>query len=194
MKIPSRDECFKLINDMDMMDHIVDHSLMVSNVTRFLCKRLKTIFPDLDIRLATHAALLHDITKTRSFDTHEIHSETGGLLLTQLGYPEVGNIIRQHVLLDSYETDSPICEQEIVNYSDKRVLHDKVVSLTKRLEYITHRYGKRVEFKEKIQMMWDNTLVLESKLFSRLDIQPDELSTCMSDQKKTNYFQAGSTT
>ena len=74
------------------------------------------------------------------------------------------------------------------------MLHDKVVSLTKRLEYITHRYGKRVEFKEKIQMMWDNTLVLESKLFSRLDIQPDELSTCMSDQKKTNYFQAGSTT
>ena len=106
MKIPSRDECFKLINDMDMMDHIIDHSVMVSNVARFLCFHLKKVAPNLDVRLATHAALLHDITKTRSFETHELHSQTGGKLLTEMGYPEVGNIIRQHVILDSYEENS----------------------------------------------------------------------------------------
>lgn len=192
MKIPSRDECFKLIKDMEMMDHIIHHSVMVSNVARFLCSRLKKVAPNLDIRLATHAALLHDITKTRSFATHELHSETGGELLTNMGYPEVGNIIRQHVILDSYEKHSPICEHEIVNYSDKRVLHDKVVSLKRRLEYINRKYGRKKELQNKIHVMWENTLALEAKLFFHLDISPDDLLDSMKGQK--NDHSVGPTT
>lgn len=181
MKIPSRKECFDLIKKMDMMDHIIDHSIMVSNVSLFLCRELKKTSPHLDTRLATSAALLHDITKTRSFDTKEIHSETGGLILTELGYPEVGDIIRQHVILDSYENDSPVTVQEIVNYSDKRVLHDKVVSLNSRLEYIKQRYGTQKEFKNRVQIMYINTLKLESKLFFHLDITPDQLSDSLTE-------------
>ena len=190
MKIPSQEECFKLITEMEMMTHIVDHSIMVSNVARFLCTRLKKVMPKLDIRLAAHAALLHDITKTRSFSTHEVHSETGGRLLTRMGYPEVGNIIRQHVILDAYETESPICEQEIVNYSDKRVLHDQVVSLNRRLDYIERQYGKKDEFKKRIKVMWMNTMKLESKLFLHLDILPEELLDSMKKQQENgeDYF------
>ena len=169
---------------MDMMDHILDHSVMVSNVALFLCLQLKKSSPALDIGLTVSAALLHDITKTRSFQTKESHSETGGLLLTQLGYPETGNIIRQHVVLDTYETDSPVSEQEIVNYSDKRVLHDKVVSLDKRLEYIHVRYGTSQEFKDRIQIMQANSMNLENKIFYHLDITPDRLSECMTEEIK----------
>ncbi|MCF6247933.1 MAG: HDIG domain-containing protein [Desulfobacula sp.] len=186
MNIPSRDECFKLIKKMDVMDHIIDHSIMVSDVTRFLCNRLKKFTPELkiDTRLAANAALLHDITKTRSFATKEVHSETGGQLLCDMGYPEVGNIIRQHVMLDEYHIDSPVSEQEIVNYSDKRVLHDKIVSLKHRLEYINQRYGSRSEFKNRIQVMCENTSILESKLFFFLDIKPDQLLENMENQRK----------
>lgn len=164
---------------MDVMDHIIDHSIMVSNVALFLTLKLKKYFPHLDVRLTTSAALLHDITKTRSFDTNESHAKTGGLMLTDLGYPEVGDIIRQHVILDSYKNDSPVSEQEIVNYSDKRILHDKVVSLNKRLEYIKVRYGTQKEFKDHIQIMWTNTVSLEKKIFCHLDITPSQLSVCV---------------
>ncbi len=186
MNIPSRDECFKLIKKMHVMDHIIDHSMMVSDVAQFLCTRLKELAPQfkIDTRLATNAALLHDITKTRSFTTKEVHSETGGQLLCDLGYPEVGDIIRQHVMLDEYNIDLPISEQEIVNYSDKRVLHDKVVSLTRRLEYIKQRYGAKKEFKDRIQVMWENTSTLEIKLFSHLDIEPSQLLESMTNQSK----------
>ena len=88
----------------------------------------------------------------------------------------MGNIIRQHVVLDSYENDSPVSEQEIVNYSDKRVLHAKIVSLDKRLDYIKIRYGTNTKFKKRIKLMWANTLNLENKIFCRLDITPDQLS------------------
>ena len=176
MNIPSKKECFDLIKKMAMMDHIIDHSIMVSNVACFLSLELKKSLPGIDTRLATSAALLHDITKTRSFATKELHSETGGIMLTQMGYPEIGNIIRQHVVLDSYETDSPVSEQEIVNYSDKRILHDQVVSLSRRLEYIKIRYGGGKKFRNNIQLLWDNTVKLENKIFGHLDFRPDQLS------------------
>jgi len=176
MNIPSQEKCFELIKQMKMMSHIIDHSIMVANVAFFLCQRLKTKFPELNIELVTNAALLHDITKTRSFDTKEQHAETGGELLTQLGYPETGDIIRQHVILDTYSMNTAISEQEIVNYSDKRVLHDNVVLLEKRLAYIKSKYGNQKGFKERIKSVWADTRNLEKKIFSHLDIDPEQLS------------------
>ncbi|MCP4673666.1 MAG: HDIG domain-containing protein [Desulfobacula sp.] len=183
METPSIKECFELIEKMDMMSHIIDHSIMVANVAFFLCQQLKIKFPELNCDLAVSAALLHDITKTRSFDTKELHAQTGGELLTGLGYQKAGDIIRQHVILDlydnrwnSHETDSFVSEQEIVNYSDKRVLHDTVVLLKKRLEYIKKKYGNQQGFKNRIKIVWDNTINLEKKLFSHLDISPEQLS------------------
>lgn len=175
MKIPSQKQCFALIRTMGMMDHIVDHSVMVGNIALCLCKHLKKNTPSLNVELTTAAALLHDITKTRSFQTGEIHSETGGELLENLGYPEVGNIIRQHVILDCCKKTAPVSEQEIVNYADKRVLHDEVVPLSKRLEYIQIRYGKNKAFQKRIAVMWEMTTALESKLFNHLPFTPSRL-------------------
>jgi len=87
------------------------------------------------------AALLHDITKTRSFQTLEDHAETGARLVADLGYPEVGRIIGQHVRLESYPPARTPSEAEIVNYADKRVLHDRIVSLDERMGYILKKYG-----------------------------------------------------
>jgi putative nucleotidyltransferase with HDIG domain len=176
MEIPSRKQCFEIIREMGMMDHIVDHSIMVGNVTLCLCRQIKPTTPSLNVELATAAALLHDITKTRSFETGERHSDTGGELLRTLGYPEVGDIVRQHVILDCCREDAPVTEQEIVNYADKRVLHDTVVSLARRLEYIQDRYAGSHHLKDQIAGMWETTRVLEKKLFHRISFSPAQLS------------------
>lgn len=179
MNIPSTNECFRLIREMEMMDHIIDHSIMVSNVASFLALLLKKHAPHLNKELCMSAGLLHDITKTRSFKTKEIHSETGGIMLTSLGYPEVGDIVRQHVMLDAYETDTPITEKEIVNYSDKRILNDQIVSLNKRMAYIKERYCIKKRFADLFEIMKINTLKLEKKIFRPLDIEPKDLSSHM---------------
>ena len=67
--------------------------------------------------------------------------KTGGRLLTDLGWPEVGDIVRQHVHLDANGHPGPPTEVEIVNYADKRVMHDSIVSLEQRMDYILQRYG-----------------------------------------------------
>ncbi len=176
MEIPTRKKCFQIIRNVGMMDHIVDHSIMVGNVTLCLCRQIKPTTPSLNVELATAAALLHDITKTRSFETGERHSDTGGELLRTLGYPEVGDIVRQHVILDCCSEDTPVTEQEIVNYADKRVLHDTVVSLARRLEYIQDRYAGSYHLKDQIAVMWKMTRTLEKKLFRRIPFSPAQLS------------------
>ena len=194
MNTPTKEECFSLIQGMDMMVHIIDHSIMVSNVALCLCQFLEKKFPDINVLAVGSAALLHDITKTRSFSTGEVHSETGGILLNDLGYPEIGDIIRQHVILDTCTRESPLSETEIVNYADKRVLHDQIVSLEKRREYIMVRYGTKPEFKQRIQVMWDNTLDLEQKLFKQLPFKPSQLSDLVLPTIKRQYKKGQPTT
>ena len=86
MRIPTRDECYKLMCEMEMMDHIVVHSMQVCRVATVLAENLKPVGIQFNCDLIRAAALLHDITKTRSFKTQENHAETGGQYLAELGY------------------------------------------------------------------------------------------------------------
>ena len=91
---------------MAMMDHIKAHSVQVCRVATALVVSMADPPTLLDVELIQAAALLHDITKTRSFKTGEKHASTGAALLDALGYPEVGRIVGQHVQLDTYFSPS----------------------------------------------------------------------------------------
>lgn len=174
MPIPSQKQCRQLIRKMKMMDHIIDHSRLVCRVAIFLADHFIKMKIDLNLDLIGAAAMLHDITKTRSFETGEDHASTGGELLKTMGYPEVGNIIRQHVFLDSNVNTKLPDETEIVNYADKRVRHDEIVSLDERMTYILQRYGKSPEHRLRIKKLRRESKHLEKKLFDLLPFQPED--------------------
>jgi len=176
MKIPTRDQCYLMMGDMKMMDHIVVHSMQVCRVATFLAEQLSPQQNPLNHDLIRAAALLHDITKTRSFETREDHARTGDQFLAEQGYPEIGELVRQHVRLDEYPDPVALGEAEIINYADKRVLHDRVVPLGKRLDYILEKYGKLPEDQERIRWLWEKTLELESKIFDDLTFGPEDLN------------------
>ena len=190
MIIPNREQCYQLMCEMKMMDHIVVHCLQVCRVATFLAENLSTTQNRLNKDLIRAAALLHDITKTRSFKTEENHALTGGEFLAERGYPEVGELVRQHVRLDSYPDPVTIGEAEIINYSDKRVLHDKIVGLEKRLDYILERYGKAPELKERIFWLWGKTLAIEAEIFSDLSIVPQDLNQLLNAGDRSKDFLA----
>ena len=175
MRIPTRRDCFELICELEMFEHIVAHSVQVCRVALYLVDRLSEQGISLDRAMVEAAALLHDITKTRSFQTGEVHTETGAELLRQRGYFEVGEIVRQHVKLDTYfETDTPD-EAEIVNYADKRVLHDRIVSMADRMDYILEKYGQRRELGERLEWLWRKSEEMERRIFAELPIGPEAL-------------------
>ena len=159
-----------------MMDHIVSHSILVCQVAMFLVDHLNRQKVYLNRDVIQASALLHDITKTRSFKTRENHAQTGEQLLHELDYPEVGDIIGQHVILKEFANADPFKEAEIVNYADKRVLHDRVVSLKDRMAYVLKNYGRQSIYHERILRLWKESEHLEKKIFAALSFSPDDLN------------------
>lgn len=175
MRVPMQNECLQMLCTMEMPVHIQNHSRLVCRVALALADGLISAGLKINRELVMASALLHDITKPRSFETGENHAQTGGEYLCRLGFPEVGEIVRQHVVLDHYPPKAAPNEAEIVNYADKRVLHDQVVTLDDRMAYILTRYAKTSQRQALLHQLWDKTRKLEQRLFSHLSFAPDAI-------------------
>jgi putative nucleotidyltransferase with HDIG domain len=180
--IPTKEQCLQLIQRYEMLPHIVRHSQLVTDVALLIAHKLNGVGEQLDLALVEAGALLHDITKTISIQTKENHAKTGGELLTALGYPTVANIIRQHICLDpgSFDPDA-VTEAEIVNYADKRVKHEEVVDLEDRFQDVLERYVNKLPgLRERFEQVQLETKRVEEKIFSKIDISPEQIRDILS--------------
>jgi uncharacterized protein len=174
--LPSFDQCLELMEAHGMLPNIREHSFRVMAVAGFLSKALTEAGYDLHLPLVTVGALLHDIGKTQCLGTLTNHAELGASILDALGYPHVAQVVREHVHLDTNITDPrPLREAEVVNYADKRVLHDAVVTLTDRFADLKVRYGRTPEALARIQATEVRSRALEEKIFASLVLAPSNL-------------------
>ena len=164
--VPDRRTCLEIIAASDMMPHIRQHSLAVCRVAVTLARCLNEHEGHYDIAEIEAAALLHDITKTRSLSTGENHSLSGAATVAAWGYHGVADIIRQHVTPDS--RGGSISAAEIVSYADKRVLHDRVVPLHERFAYLKTRYGKSPDDMRRIDAARERTEMIEQRIAGML--------------------------
>jgi len=123
--------------------------------------------------LVMAAALLHDITKARSLETREPHDHSGGELLRELGFERIGEIVKQHVILLDFNPEERLEEREIINYADKRVMHDRIVSLAERLEDLIQRYGTTEEIKNLIRQNESLVFAIEKKIAGSMAVDLD---------------------
>ncbi|MGQ9645498.1 MAG: HDIG domain-containing metalloprotein [Thermodesulfobacteriota bacterium] len=174
-EIPAREECFRIMHQYGMLENIIDHSIEVANVALYLSAELNKRGQGIDLLLVEAASLLHDLTKTESFRTKEDHAWTGSQVLKEMGYEKVGEVVAQHIWL-SHEVDPiRVSEEEVVNYADKRVMHNRVVSLEERFEDLRKRYGKDPEGVRYLGRMEKLVEAVEQKIFSVLQIDPNDL-------------------
>jgi uncharacterized protein len=177
MELLDRKRCLALLQEYQVPDHIVSHSLRVAQVGVFIAAHLKMADEDLDIGLVEAGGLLHDITKMDSVHTRQDHALSAFKLLETLGYPSVADIARQHVRLDCNIKHNPIMtEALLVNYADKRVKHASIVTLSERFEDLLRRYGTTPERQEMISKLHDEIVGIESFIFKKLDIGPASLN------------------
>ena len=174
MLVPSRDECLELLTQHEMPLHIRRHSLMVAEVALFIAARLNCNSCRLDLRLVEAAALLHDIGKMSGLETGENHAELGARMLDGIVAAPVARIVEEHVYLDISQTAGPLTESLIVNYSDKRVKHDRVVSVRERYEDLIERYAKSPLQARRLRGKLDLYVALERTIFSHLSIAPHD--------------------
>ena len=168
-RTPSLSECDELMARYAMLPNIVAHSRQVMRVALAVADNLKNgAAVDRDLVMA--AALLHDITKTRALESKESHDRTGGALLRELGFPCVGEIVEQHVVLSGFDPQARLSEREIVNYADKRVMHDRIVSLKERLEDLIRRYGATEAAIASIRRNQQTAYAIEKKIRAAMAI------------------------
>lgn len=166
-----------------MLDNIRAHSIMVARSADVLLTALGkagsgNLLPRRTLTIT--GALLHDIAKTPCLDMRCDHARQGRDICLQLGYPEVAEIVREHVILMDFSPNrykrGEFLAKEIVYYADKRVRHDEIVSLEERLDYIMDRYGnndpKRLQL---INTNFDKCRELEEYLFSNLEMTADDM-------------------
>jgi len=176
LAIPSWAECLELMDIHGMLPNIREHSFAVMQVARFLADALAEAGFFLSLPLVEVGALLHDLGKTACLGTLNNHAEYGAGILEELGYPHVAQVVREHVHLYADIIDSRLVrEAELVNYADKRVLHDEVVTLQDRFADLKVRYGRTPEALVRIDATEVRSRVLEKKLFAPLALTPDEL-------------------
>jgi uncharacterized protein len=174
--LPSYHQCLALMEAHGMLPNIREHSFAVMQVARFLTEALTDAGFDLFLPLVTTGALLHDIGKTPCLGTFNNHAEWGGAILEDLGYLQVAQVVREHVHLYTDIIDSrPLRESELVNYADKRVLHEEVVTLEDRFADLKVRYGRTPEARARIQATEIRARALEEKIFACLNLTPSNL-------------------
>ena len=174
--IPSHHQCLELMDTHAMLPNIREHSFRVMQVACLLGEALTEAGFDLSLALVEVGALLHDLGKTQCLGTLENHAELGAGILEELGYPQVAQVVREHVHLDGNILDPrPLREAELVNYADKRVLHEVVVTLEVRFADLKVRYGRTPEALARIQATEVRSRALEDRLFAPLRLTPLDL-------------------
>lgn len=163
MRIPTVEECYELMKCYAMLPNIVAHSEQVARVAVAIMNNLKDGI-DISRKAVIVACLLHDITKTRSLQTKEHHDVSGGRLLEELGFPTIGAIVKEHVVLQNLQPEGNLLAKEIVYYADKRVMHDQIVTVKERVADLIVRYGATEERVQIINSNARQVYMLELKI------------------------------
>jgi putative nucleotidyltransferase with HDIG domain len=169
--------CRALLESHGVPEHIRRHSEEVARMARRIAearRRFTEETPDLD--LVEAAALLHDIAKAACLQSRKDHALEGGRILRELGHTEIAALVERHVELGHWSAEGAVTEAELLNYSDKRVRHEEVVSLAERFEDLLARYGSASEqASARIRNNWRVTTALEEKIFRGLPFRPEDV-------------------
>jgi len=173
--VPTVEECLSLLKKSRVPEHIIEHSRKVCEIATCLGGLLNREGAGLDEGKIAAASWLHDIAKMDGLRNGENHSAAGAELLKKLGYPEIAEIVRQHVVLDAGTYEGEIGEAMVVHYADKRVKHTALVSLEDRFRDLKERYGQHPAARQWLEDLEKQTKDLEARIFGRLAVPPDSL-------------------
>lgn len=187
MKIPEYETCYELLRRYDVPEHIVEHSRQVASISLWLGASLRAVRIFIDPQLLLGAALLHDIAKMESVRNGRDHAALGAEWLEREGYPEVAEIVLNHVTLET-DLTGPIVAKEIVYYADKRVRHSDIVSLAERLDDLRERYGVCSVSMGHLSALEGLTVAVEKKIFAPLDINPENISENLINKNLLTYM------
>jgi len=198
MANPDVEECYRLLKEFHIPNGVIRHSEQVAKVATTIAQKFKDKGIEIDVELVNRAGLLHDIARPIHFKEFEEsddadfwqdmqekypekrHGEVGYELFKD-DYPELAQIILKHAYSDLVVNPPSTWEEKIINYADKRVAHDQIVTLKERLEEGHRRWAHHHPGKSRTAGLDTNKIdemhfKLEAEIFEKINMKPEELT------------------
>lgn len=144
-RLPDLAETLTILRGHGVPENVIAHAAAVAGVAFFLAERLREKGIAVDPLLVHRGGLLHDLDKIASLNEGGAHGQRAAELLANLGYPELAEIARRHVLRPGQWPRT--WPEKIVFLADKLLEGAEVVGLSARLLFLKERYP---EFQEEI--------------------------------------------
>ena len=194
--IPTREECLHLMDKFKTPIGVRKHSEVVNKVAVFLAKKLRAAGVDIDINMVDAASFLHDFVRQLNFYSfegakqeevavwrplkeiysHMDHADVAAELLKNK-YPKIGEIIAKHGCQAIHNDETETWEEKVVAYADRRVIHNKIVSVDERFEDVRIRH-EEFYVKSGLDPQKEKKIILklEKSIFRKLKFKPEELA------------------
>lgn len=176
---PTQEECEALWDKYSMLPNIRDHSRQVALVVGWLGARFEAAGVNLSRPLALAGALLHDLAKSYTIRYGGSHSQLGaGWVVQETGHYRVAQMVYYHVHWP-WEPDignESMLPSLMLLYADKRVKHDRIVTLEERFADLMQRYGVNEAARQHLARMREQGQFLERAFSERLGVAIDEYS------------------
>lgn len=132
--------------------NIRQHSIKVTKLSLDLAQKIKNQGLSIDLDLIYNSGMLHDIAKFLCLQNDNRHPKEGARILKEHGLKKEAEIVLKHGLDEIFEPDSlDSWEAKIVYYADKRVVHDKITTLSEKFKYMKKRYARHLKEIEKAE-------------------------------------------
>ncbi|CAM2059078.1 HD domain-containing protein [Desulfovibrionales bacterium] len=169
--MPEAEACRCYWDTYAMPRHIREHSLVVARVAVTVAKQAQTNGIPTDLAMIKAAALLHDIAKDYTISWGGNHAQLGGVwTMEATDNPTLALAVIHHVYwpweLNILHYLLPL----VVLYADKRVCHDRVVTLGERFDDLYERYGTTNFIRSHIEISKTQAFNLERQLSCALRI------------------------
>jgi len=150
LELPSISQSLGWLIGQNANNNLLLHSQAVASVSYLLAVWLRNRGNPIDPVLAHRGGLLHDIAKLKDNDTDDMgidHALKGSQVLLNAHQQRLAEIASSHLIscLKDEERSPKTWEQKIVNYADKLVEGQMIVTLEERIQAICKRYLHHAE-------------------------------------------------
>lgn len=180
MNLPSRAECSELFSKYETPPNVIDHSRKVNQVAVFIARKLAESGVGIDVDLVDRASLLHDLVRIPGQisdpEMKKRHHADVSYGILKDDYPEVAEVVRAHRMEAWLEPETlDTWEKKVVNYADKRVNGDEIVSLADRLRLGRKRWRIAPE-KDRSGEILANMEEAEEEIFNKISLDPEDIN------------------
>lgn len=169
-RFPNEEQCRRILDREGTPNHIVKHCMAVTQTALLIAEELNKKGLFLSLPLIRASGMIHDVLRVKPE-----HAKLGADLAMDYGYPEVADIIRDHM---DYQHPLPVydvTEKDIICLADKFRQEDKLVTLEQRLMPVLIRFRNDPEAVQSIESKIGSTYAVLNYINLKLEMSVYQL-------------------